>query len=165
VEYTTEFRNLMVDLDWDDSALIASYRRGLNWKVKELMSQQETQPRNLEGWITAAIQIDNIRHENEASRPPRPVTTSKKVTVTTPATVTVKKDIKTSPNYVDKQSESKDRKLACVSNAETVVTPSRIAKWDGNQPKPRKKRGRWQRRKQNQRIWIREKNEVDYCCV
>jgi hypothetical protein len=59
-KYTTEFRNLMVDLDWDDPVLIAPYRRGLHWKVRELMSQRETQPRNLEGWITAATQIDNI---------------------------------------------------------------------------------------------------------
>jgi hypothetical protein len=73
-EYTTEFRNLMVDLDWDDSALIASYRRGLHWKVQELMSQRETQPRSLEGWITAATQIDNICCENEASRPAHPNT-------------------------------------------------------------------------------------------
>jgi hypothetical protein len=60
-EYTTEFRNLMADLDWDDTALLAWYRRGLHWKVKELMSQRETQPRMLEAWIMAAIQMDNIR--------------------------------------------------------------------------------------------------------
>jgi hypothetical protein len=59
-KYTTKFRNLMADLDWDDMALLASYRRGLHWKVKELMSQRESQPRTLEAWITAAIQIDNI---------------------------------------------------------------------------------------------------------
>jgi hypothetical protein len=43
-KYTTEFKNLMADLDWDDAALMASYRRGLHWKVKELMSQREAQP-------------------------------------------------------------------------------------------------------------------------
>jgi hypothetical protein len=110
-EYTMEFRNLMADLDWDNSALIASYRRGLHWKVKELMSQREAQPRNLEGWITAAIQINNICHENEASHPPCPTTTPKKVMVTTPATVTIKRDIKTSPNYVD-ETERKQRREA-----------------------------------------------------
>jgi hypothetical protein len=99
-EYTTEFRNLMADLDWDDAALIASYRRGLHWKVRELMSQKETQPRSLEGWITAATQIVNICHENEASRPPRS-NAPKKATVTTSATVTVKRDPKALPNYVD----------------------------------------------------------------
>jgi hypothetical protein len=110
-EYTTEFRNLMADLDWDDSALIASYRRGLHWKVKELMSQRETQPRNLEGWIAAATQIDNIRRENEASRPPRPITTPKKVTVATTSPITVKRDPKALPNYVD-ESERKRRREA-----------------------------------------------------
>jgi hypothetical protein len=110
-EYTTEFRNLMADLDWDDTALIASYRRGLHWKVRELMSQRETQPRNLEGWITVATQIDNIRQENEASCPPHPSTTSKKVTVTTPAPVTVKRDPKALPNYVD-EAERKRRREA-----------------------------------------------------
>jgi hypothetical protein len=109
VEYTMEFRNLMADLDWDDSALIASYRRGLHWKVRELMSQMETQPRNLEGWISAATQIDNIRRENEASCPPRPSTTPKKVTITTPMPVTVKRDPKALPNYVD-EAERKRRR-------------------------------------------------------
>jgi hypothetical protein len=75
------------------------------------MSQREAQLRNLEGWITAAIQIDNICHENEASHPPHPTNIPKRVTVTTPATVTVKRDIKTSPNYVD-ETERKRRREA-----------------------------------------------------
>jgi hypothetical protein len=70
MEYTTEFRNLVSDLDWDDTAYLAAYRRGLNWKVRELMSQRETQPTTLESWITIATQVDNIRQENEASCPP-----------------------------------------------------------------------------------------------
>jgi hypothetical protein len=123
-EYTTEFRNLMADLDWDDSALIASYRRGLHWKVRELMSQRETQPRNLEGWITAATQIDNIRRENEASRPARPNPPSKKVTVTAPATMTVKRDPKALPNYID-EAERRCRKegglcIKCGATGHTI---------------------------------------------
>jgi hypothetical protein len=108
-EYTMEFRNLMADLDWDDSTLIASYRRGLHWKVRELMSQRETQPRNLEGWITAATQIDNIHCENEASHPPHPSTAPKKVTATTPSPVTVKRDPKALPNYVDEVERKRRR--------------------------------------------------------
>jgi hypothetical protein len=123
-EYTTEFRNLMVDLDWDDSALIASYRRGLHWKVRELMSQRETQPRNLEGWITAATQIDNIRRENEASRPARPNPPSKKVTVTAPATMTVKRDPKALPNYVDEAERKRRREgglcIKCGATGHTI---------------------------------------------
>jgi hypothetical protein len=110
-EYTTEFRNLISDLDWDDTAYLAAYRRGLNWKVRELMSQRENQPTTLESWITIATQIDNVRRENEASRPPRTTPNSKKVTVTSPATVTIKRDIKTSPNYVD-ETERKRRREA-----------------------------------------------------
>jgi hypothetical protein len=123
-EYTTEFRNLMADLDWGDSALVASYRRGLHWKVKELLSQRETQPRHLEGWITAAIQIDNIRRENEASRPPRPSSTPKKVTVTAPTTVTVKRDPKALPNYVDEVERKRRREaglcIKCGATGHTI---------------------------------------------
>jgi hypothetical protein len=123
-EYTTEFRNLMADLDWDDSALIASYRRGLHWKVRELMSQRETQPRNLEGWISAATQIDNICCENEASRPPQPSTAPKKITVTTPAPVTVKRDPKALPNYVDEVERKRRREaglcIKCGATGHTI---------------------------------------------
>jgi hypothetical protein len=71
VEYTTEFRNLAADLDWGDSALMAAFRRGLHWKVKEILSQKENQPRTLEEFIQVAIQVDNVRRENEANRPQR----------------------------------------------------------------------------------------------
>jgi hypothetical protein len=74
-EYTTEFRNLISNLDWDDTAYLATYRRGLNWKVRELMSQRENQPTTLESWITIATQIGHVRRENEASHPPRSNTT------------------------------------------------------------------------------------------
>jgi hypothetical protein len=59
-EYTTEFRNLAADLDWGDSTLMAAFRRGLHWKVKEILLQKETQSRNLEETIQVAIQIDNV---------------------------------------------------------------------------------------------------------
>jgi hypothetical protein len=110
-EYTTEFRNLISDLDWDNTAYLAAYRRGLNWKVRELMSQRENQPTTLESWITIATQIDNIRRENKASWPPRTTPNPKKVTVTSPATVTIKRDIKTSLNYID-ETERKRRREA-----------------------------------------------------
>jgi hypothetical protein len=108
-KYTTEFRNLMADLDWDDTVFLASYRRGLHWKVKELMSQRETQPRTLEAWIAAAIQINNICQKNEASRPPHTTDPPKRVTITAPTTVTVKRDPKALPNYVD-EVERKQRR-------------------------------------------------------
>jgi hypothetical protein len=46
-----------------------------------------------------AVQIDNVRRENEANRPAKQA--PKKVTVATSALVTVKRDIKALPNYVD----------------------------------------------------------------
>jgi hypothetical protein len=108
-EYTTEFRNLAADLDWGDSALMASFRRGLHWKVKEILSQKETQPRSLEEFIQVAIQIDNIRRENEANRPAKTNPTTKRVTISTPAAVTVKRDVKALPNYVDKTERKRRR--------------------------------------------------------
>jgi hypothetical protein len=121
-EYTTEFRNLAADLDWGDSAFMATFRRGLHWKVKEILSQKETQPRTLEEFIQIAVQIDNVRRENEANRPQK--TTPKKVTVTTPAPVTIKRDLKALPNYVD-ENERKRRKdaglcIKCGNSGHTI---------------------------------------------
>jgi hypothetical protein len=110
-EYTTEFCNLAADLDWGDSALMAAFRRGLHWKVKEIMSQKENQPRTLEEFIQAAIQIDNIRRENEANRPQRTNPAAKRITISTPAAATVKRDVKALPNYVD-EAERKRRREA-----------------------------------------------------
>jgi hypothetical protein len=86
---------------------MASFRRGLHWKVKEILSQKENQPQSLEEFIQIAIQIDNVWRENEASRPQK--TAPKKVTVTTSAPVTVKRDLKALPNYVD-EAERKRRR-------------------------------------------------------
>jgi hypothetical protein len=108
-EYTTEFRNLAADLDWGDSALMAAFSRGLHWKVKEIMSQKENQPRTLEEFIQAAIQIDNVHRENGANRPQRTNPTAKRVTISTPAAVTVKRDVKALPNYVDKSERKRQR--------------------------------------------------------
>jgi hypothetical protein len=108
-EYTTEFQNLAADLDWGDSAFMATFRRGLHWKVKEILLQKETQPQSSEEFIQVAVQIDNVRWENKANRPQK--TTPKKVTVTTSAPVTVKRDLKALPNYVD-ETEHKRRKEA-----------------------------------------------------
>jgi hypothetical protein len=91
---------------------MAAFRRGLHWKVKEIISQKETQPRSLEELIQAAIQIDNVHRENEASRPPRITPPKRAVTTTsTNTTVTVKRDVKALPNYVD-ETERKRRREA-----------------------------------------------------
>jgi hypothetical protein len=124
-EYTTEFRNLAADLDWGDSALMAAFRRGLHWKVKEIISQKETQPRSLEELIQAAIQIDNVRQANEASRPPRTNPPKRAVTTTSTNTmVTVKRDIKALPNYVDETERKRRREaglcIKCGNSGHTI---------------------------------------------
>jgi hypothetical protein len=47
-----------------ENTAVAAFRRGLHWKVKEIMSQKENQPRTLEEFIQAAIQIDNVQNPN-----------------------------------------------------------------------------------------------------
>jgi hypothetical protein len=122
-EYTTEFRNLAADLAWGDSALMAAFRRGLHWKVKEIISQKESQPRSLEELIEVSIQIDNVRRENEASRPPR-TNPPKKATATISTTTTVKRDIKALPNYVDEAEWERRREaglcIKCGNSGHTI---------------------------------------------
>jgi hypothetical protein len=124
-EYTTEFRNLAADLHWGDSALMAAFRRGLHWKVKEIISQKESQPRSLEELIQISIQVDNVRRENEASRPPRANPPKKAVmTTSTNTMVTVKRDIKTLPNYVDETERKRRREaglcIKCGNSGHTI---------------------------------------------
>jgi hypothetical protein len=69
--YATEFRTLLMSLDWNDAALHAQFYKGLHWHVKQQLAQKETQPQDLEELIAAATRIDNVRRELEISRPPR----------------------------------------------------------------------------------------------
>ncbi|CCO37516.1 Retrotransposon-derived protein PEG10 AltName: Full=Embryonal carcinoma differentiation-regulated protein [Rhizoctonia solani AG-1 IB] len=69
--YATEFRTLLMSLDWNDAALRAQFYKGLHWHVKQQLAQKEDQPRDLEALIAAATRIDNVRRELEISRPPR----------------------------------------------------------------------------------------------
>jgi hypothetical protein len=121
-EYTTEFRNLAADLDWGDSALMAAFRRGLHWKVKEILSQKETQPRNLEEFIQMVIQVDNVQQENEANQPQK--SPLKKLTVTTLTPVTVKRDLKALPNYIDEAERKRRREaglcIQCGNSGHTI---------------------------------------------
>lgn len=63
-EYTTKFRTLAADLNWNESALMAQYKWGLLPKVDEVLSQRETQPTTLEGLISTTIRINNTHQEN-----------------------------------------------------------------------------------------------------
>ncbi|KAF8748438.1 Retrotransposon gag protein [Rhizoctonia solani] len=96
-EYVTEFRNLMAELDWNEEAYIAQFTRGLQWKVKELLSTKDNIPDKLEAIFAASIKIDNIRWENEENRPKK-VPTKAPVTATTTTTTRVR--LSEDPNYV-----------------------------------------------------------------
>ena len=110
VEYTTQFQILAADLDWNDSALRAQYRRGLHWKVKELLSLREDQPSTMTEMISTAIQIDNVRRENEETRPkwkPADKTTSR---TTQGSPVTRGVPATDSPDFVSKEVQDQRRK-------------------------------------------------------
>ncbi|CCO37398.1 hypothetical protein BN14_11554 [Rhizoctonia solani AG-1 IB] len=67
--YATDFRTLLMSLDWNDAALWAQFYKGLHWHVKQQLAQKEDQPQDLKALIAAAIRIDNVRRELEISRP------------------------------------------------------------------------------------------------
>ncbi|CEL53138.1 Retrotransposon-derived protein PEG10 OS=Mus musculus GN=Peg10 PE=1 SV=2 [Rhizoctonia solani AG-1 IB] len=112
--YATEFRTLLMSLDWNDAALRAQFYKGLHWHVKQQLAQKETQPWDLEELIAATIRIDNVRRELEISRPPREnrpkpttmVTTSR----TNSGTPRVDSDrLKSDPNYVSEAERQRRR--------------------------------------------------------
>ncbi|CCO35545.1 Retrotransposon-derived protein PEG10 AltName: Full=Embryonal carcinoma differentiation-regulated protein [Rhizoctonia solani AG-1 IB] len=113
--YATEFRTLLMSLDWNDAALRAQFYKGLHWHVKQQLAQKEDQPQDLEALIAAAIRIDNVRRELEISRPPRE--NRPKPTATTPtnrstATGTPRTDserLKADPNYVSETERQRRR--------------------------------------------------------
>ncbi|CCO35596.1 Retrotransposon-derived protein PEG10 AltName: Full=Embryonal carcinoma differentiation regulated protein [Rhizoctonia solani AG-1 IB] len=117
--YATEFRTLLMSLDWNDAALRAQFYKGLHWHVKQQLAQKEDQPRDLETLIAAAIHIDNVRRELEISRPPRE--NRPKPNATTPApcsantgTPRIDSDrLKADPNYVSEAERQRwrDEKL------------------------------------------------------
>jgi len=120
-EYTTEFQSLAADLTWNDDALKAQYNRGLHWKVKEQLSFLEKKPASLQSLYAKAIELDNLRRENEANRPPKPAKQNKpsssaqgnKTTPTT--TTTTRTTLKESGNYVDDAEKERRRKAGvCV---------------------------------------------------
>jgi hypothetical protein len=108
--YATEFRTLLMSLDWNDAALRAQFYKGLHWQVKQQLAQKEDQPRDLEALIAAAIRIDNVRQELEISRPPqenRPksttatTSTTRSVNIGTPRVDSER--LKNDPNYVSER--------------------------------------------------------------
>ncbi|CCO34844.1 Retrotransposon-derived protein PEG10 AltName: Full=Embryonal carcinoma differentiation regulated protein [Rhizoctonia solani AG-1 IB] len=112
--YATEFRTLLMSLDWNDAALRAQFYKGLHWHVKQQLAQKEDQPRDLETLIAAAIRIDNVRRELEISRSPRenrPKPTATTATSrTNPGTPRVDSErLKSDPNYVSEAERQRRR--------------------------------------------------------
>ncbi|CCO35455.1 hypothetical protein RSOLAG1IB_12278 [Rhizoctonia solani AG-1 IB] len=114
--YATEFRTLLMLLDWNDAALCAQFYKGLHWHVKQQLAQKEDQPRNLESLIAATVRIDNVRRELEISRPPRKnrskpaATTTATTSRTNPGTPCVDSErLKSDPNYVSEAERQRRR--------------------------------------------------------
>ncbi|CCO33823.1 Retrotransposon-derived protein PEG10 AltName: Full=Embryonal carcinoma differentiation-regulated protein [Rhizoctonia solani AG-1 IB] len=113
--YATEFRTLLMSLDWNDAALRAQFYKGLHWHVKQQLAQKEDQPQDLEALISAAIRIDNVRRELEISRPPRenrtkptvPATTTRSANTGTPRIDSDR--LKADPNYVSETERQRRR--------------------------------------------------------
>jgi hypothetical protein len=117
--YATEFRTLLMSLDWNDAALSAQFYKGLHWNVKQQLAQREVQPQDLEELIAAATRIDNVQRELEISRPPhenctKPAASTATVRPATTGTPRIDSDrLKADPNYVSeaKQQRRRDKKL------------------------------------------------------
>ncbi|KAF8747085.1 hypothetical protein RHS02_00395, partial [Rhizoctonia solani] len=100
-EYVTEFRNLMVELDWNTEAYIAQFTRGLHWKVKELLSTKDNIPNNnLEAIFAASVKIDNTCRENKENQPKKAPAKSPATVATTSTTTTQRVRLSEDPNYV-----------------------------------------------------------------
>ncbi|CCO37237.1 Retrotransposon-derived protein PEG10 AltName: Full=Embryonal carcinoma differentiation regulated protein [Rhizoctonia solani AG-1 IB] len=110
--YTAEFRTLQLEIEWNESALRAQYQRGLNWQVRTQMAMMTPQPSSLEDFMEAAVRIDNVRCELEASRPPRdnkPSNPSKSSSAPNKGTSTGSPVKPGNPHYVSKEEIEKRR--------------------------------------------------------
>jgi len=66
-KYTSEFRQLMTDLEWDESALIYQYRKGLNDDVKDALVHHPM-PSTFVQMTQLAIRCDNRLYERRLER-------------------------------------------------------------------------------------------------
>ncbi|CEL63085.1 Retrotransposon-derived protein PEG10 OS=Mus musculus GN=Peg10 PE=1 SV=2 [Rhizoctonia solani AG-1 IB] len=112
--YATEFRTLLMSLDWNDAALRAQFYKGLHWHVKQQLAQKETQPQDLEELIAAATRIDNVRRELEISRPshenrPKPAAAATTSRTNTGAPRIDSDRLKADPNYVSEAERQRRR--------------------------------------------------------
>lgn len=118
-EYTTEFKNLAAELDWNDRSLYDHYLQGLHWKLKDQIAFLEVKPPNLSALITKAIHLDGRRRESEADRPQKQnkpkSSSSTSGNKATTSTTTTRVTLKESGNYVDDAEKERRRKAGvCV---------------------------------------------------
>ncbi|KAF8760188.1 hypothetical protein RHS01_02211 [Rhizoctonia solani] len=97
-EYVTEFCNLIAELDWNKEAYIAQFTRGLQWKVKELLSTKDNIPNELEAIFAASIKIDNTCWENKENQPKK--APAKSLATMATSTTTTRVRLSKDPNYV-----------------------------------------------------------------
>lgn len=110
-EYTLEFQNLQGDLDWNDSAYMQHYKRGLTWRIKNIIAAQEKLPTTLQEWITRAQTLGNQLVESDLERPKKEVKEIKetKARVTTTTSTTTAKSMPIPPEQFVTKEERKDR--------------------------------------------------------
>ncbi|OMJ12245.1 Retrotransposon-derived protein PEG10 [Smittium culicis] len=67
--YASEFKRLMMDIDWNESALVSQFSEGLNENILDTLALFQT-PLDLEEYINAAITFDTrlTRRKEEKSR-------------------------------------------------------------------------------------------------
>ncbi|KAG8735333.1 hypothetical protein FRC10_010699, partial [Ceratobasidium sp. 414] len=107
--YATEFMNIQADLDWDTSALMAIFRKGLHPEVKTNLALLENQPTTLDALMSQAIRIDNVHRENEADKPKNHTLLSSRA-APKPNNPSKGPPLSDSPNYVSR--EEKERRKA-----------------------------------------------------
>ena len=66
--YITKFRSLQARLDWNDSALVAQFRRGLPDRILDLLSIREVRPRTLKEVMDVALSLDLRYHERQQEK-------------------------------------------------------------------------------------------------
>ncbi|OMJ24401.1 Retrotransposon-derived protein PEG10 [Smittium culicis] len=66
--YASEFKRLMMDLDWNESALVSQFAEGLNENILDTLALFQS-PLGLEGYINAAITFDSV--QRTVSQPER----------------------------------------------------------------------------------------------
>lgn len=57
--YAARFAEKASDTDWNDSALIETYRRGPKDEVKDRLTMVEKLPNTLREYMTVSIKVDN----------------------------------------------------------------------------------------------------------